>query len=255
MDRKKFDQWMMGLIPERVEVIEGARCVSVNRADEGFALDYTQNGETKTVTADFVVGADGANSIVRRSLLHNDSFRKYVAIQEWHEGFSLRPTYNCYFDKGITDCYAWGISKDNHFLLGGAFPVQGARDRFEKLKQKLASHGYRFGEPVKKEACLVLRPRIFSRRCLGDNGAFLIGEAAGLISPSLEGISYALNSAVALAEAFKSSTSRPNVDYAAKMGGLRLDLLMRHVKSLFYYSPFARRIVMKSGIKSIQVIP
>lgn len=49
---------------------------------------------------------------------------------------------------------------------------------------------------------MVLRPRSFFDFCPGKGGAFLIGEAAGFISPSsLEGISYAMESADMLSRA------------------------------------------------------
>jgi flavin-dependent dehydrogenase len=123
------------------------------------------------------------------------------------------------------------------------------------MKQKLSEYGYSFGEPARSESCLILRPGGFSRHCLGEDGAFLIGEAAGLISPSLEGISYALNSGAVLSTVLNSGASRPNSEYARKMAGVRADLLMRHIKSLFYYTPLARKIIMKSGINSIRVMP
>jgi len=254
MDRLKFDQWLIGMIPGRVEVVKGVQCVSVQRADNGFALDYTLNGIRKTIHAQYVVGADGANSIVRRSLFPEVAFDKRIAIQEWYEGQEVRPTYTCFFDKDITDCYAWGISKNNYFILGGAFPIHGGKRRFEELKRKLVGLGYSLGRPIKSEACLVLRPKSPFQRCLGEKGAFLIGEAAGLISPSLEGISYALNSAATLSEVFNSNPAPLNGDYAARMMGTRANLLMRHVKSLFYYSPAARRLIMKSGVGSMRVI-
>lgn len=58
------------------------------------------------------------------------------------------------------------------------------------MKRRLKAYGYEFDNPVKTEACLVLSPSSLKQLCYGRDNCFLIGEAAGFISPSsLEGIS------------------------------------------------------------------
>jgi len=69
----------------------------------------------------------------------------------------------------------------------------------------------------------------------------------------MEGISYALNSAFTLSKVFNSNPIPLHCDYAARMRGVGVNLLMRHVKSLFYYNPLARWLIMKSGLGSIHV--
>ena len=112
--------------------------------------------------------------------------------------------------------------------------------------------GFPLEIPVKTEACVVLRPRSFHDFCIGANNAFLIGEAAGFISPSsLEGISYAMESADMLSTAL--SSSNPAAKYRRKTLKLRIKLGMKVLKCPFMYHPFLRRLVMKSGIQSIKV--
>ncbi|MCL2424386.1 MAG: hypothetical protein FWD11_10940 [Micrococcales bacterium] len=66
---------------------------------------------------------------------------------------------------------------------------------------------------------------------------------------SLEGISYALRSARALAAAL--DTGEPERRYWAATRSIRADLLGKHLKSPFMYNPSIRRLVMASGLLTV----
>ena len=130
-----------------------------------------------------------------------------------------------------------------------------SRERFENQKKKLEKYGFRFGEPLKTEACLVLRPSAFHDFCCGRNGGFLIGEAAGFISPSsLEGISSAINSAEDLSQVLNAKTGDLNRKYKAKTRNIRLKIFFKVLKCPFMYQSFLRKLVMKSGLQSINIV-
>lgn len=253
-DRHKFDLWLLSLVPARVARCHG-RCHGVKRLPQGgFSLALRDAAGERIVSAARVVGADGANSIVRRSLFPARQPRRYVAIQQWFHETHEKPFYSCVFDPETSDCCSWSISKDDYFIFGGAFAPKNCRAAFERQKEKLAAFGFSFGAPVKTEACLVLRPRGFGDFCLGADHAFLIGEAAGIISPSsLEGISVAINSAVALAEALRSSS--PHAAYRKKTMRLRAKLFLKVLKCPFLYYPPLRSLVMRSRLKAISIYP
>lgn len=253
VDRAKFDRWLLGLIPDTVEV-RTARCTGICRQDDGFTITFAEHGESPvTVHARTVVGADGAGSLVRRTLFGPGKIRRYVSIQQWFPLSSVNPFYSCVFDPLTSPCCSWSICKDNHFIFGGAFPGKNCMAAFELQKQRLAKYlGMDFGTPEKTEACQVLRPHRPASFCLGGGGAYLIGEAAGLISPSsLEGISSAILSATALADSLESRN--PLSTYRGKTRSLRWHLLAKNLKCPFMYNPFLRRLVLKSGLTSIPV--
>jgi hypothetical protein len=71
-------------------------------------------------------------------------------------------------------------------------------------------------------------------------------------------MSWAFNSSYYLARVFNSSKGKPlntlHLAYRKKTLPMRLKLFAKRLKCPFMYSPFLRKLVMKSGLKSIRVI-
>ena len=255
LDRHKFDQWLMNQIPEHIEVHNNAICTDIMQDENRFKVTYTENHESQTIWAKYLVGADGAASIVRRTLYKDFHIHTHLAIQQWFSDVHHTPFYSCIFDSDITDSYAWGLTKDDCFILGGAFSIKTGKQDFEILKEKLRRYDFQLDNPLKTEACLVLRPFGPRNYCYGSNGAFLIGEAAGFISPSsLEGISYAIDSGYLLSQCLNNANHNPNWEYRKGTRRIRLKLFSKYIKRPFMYHPFSRKLIMKSGLLSVPTL-
>lgn len=253
IDRHKFDLWLESFVLNKATVFNGCRCSKIEEYDSFYKIFFYKNGEEHSITSKYLVGADGANSIVRTKFFKGKKIKSYIAIQQWFKAKDENPFYSCIFDSKNTDCYSQSVHKDGYLIFGGAFPYKDSRARFENQKQKLKAYGFKFDNPVKTEACLVLRPASMSSFCLSKNNVFLIGEAAGFISPSsLEGISSAIISGYLLSKALLKNN--PNKSYQKSTFTLRLKLFCKNLKNPFMYNPFIRNLVMKSDLKAIKLI-
>jgi flavin-dependent dehydrogenase len=124
------------------------------------------------------------------------------------------------------------------------------------LKEKLRRKGVSFGRLVKREGCFVYLNKRLMSMCIGKNKAYLIGEAAGMISPSsLEGISYSMESGKILSEIISKGLDNIGYKYFIKTLGIRMKLIYKIFKMPFMYNRILRKIIMKNGIKTIKKYP
>lgn len=255
MDRYAFDKWLLSLVPDGVEMIS-ARCTDITEVEDGYEIGYIQNGTKQTVRADRIIGADGGGSLVRRRLIGNMP-KQYTAIQEHYPAAGQKtPYYSCIFDRVTSDSCSWTIHKDGFVIFGGAFEKSGCREMFEQQKARFEEMaGTKFGDAVKREACLVTSPRRFSDFNCGKESVYLLGEAAGFISSSsFEGISSAIISGKLLAKAFADGKNDRHIlrNYKRSTLPLRLKLLTKIFKRKVLCSPILRFLILKSGIQSIE---
>ena len=259
LNRAKFDQFMKEMVPSQVDFVN-ASCRSVVKKTDGYLLELQTGDEILKVTCEYVVGADGASSVVRRCLFQEKKIQRYVSIQQWFLAENENPYYSCVFDHATSPSCSWIFFKDGYLVFGGAFEPAYCRKAFEEQKRKLIERGIVpgsvFEHPVKTEACMVSRPHMFHGICQGKETAFLLGEAAGFISPSsFEGISYALASGEALAKSFRESKTKKDVQkkYRCKTARLKLKVQIKCIKHPFMFQKLLRALVLKSGIGAIPI--
>ncbi len=257
MDRYLFDKYLVSLIPSKVNIVNG-RCIKVVKENDVYIVSVKCNNEIKEYKTTSVVGADGCSSIVRRTF-YKDNIMKYMAIQEWYKCKDKSNSfYSCIFDKKTSSSCSWIIHKDDYLIYGGAFDLKNCKSNFAKQKNKLSKFlKIDLTKVSKKEACLVYRPQKYCDFITGKAGAYLIGEAAGFISPSsFEGISSAIKSGELLAESYikyNNDYKKITKKYKNKALKLKIKLMLKVIKRIFMYNYVIRNIIMRLGISSIKI--
>ena len=272
MNRERFDRYLFELVPEAID----KRCGMVVKdiyAMDGYWEVHCKDldGSLQIVQAKFLVGADGANSLVKRRCLppvNEEGSKKYFSIQKWYPIDETLPYFTGIFDSTITDYYSWTIQKGKHLILGTAIPCDddfggGADALFTKLKHKVSRHlGISLEEADKTEGAFIERSQLQSDLCFSAtvkvmNGnrlpLALIGEAAGATSPtSAEGFSYGLTTSLKLFKALKGGLKHAEKRYDLSCNSVRRNLMMKRLKSPAMYWPKLRGAVMASGLTAIK---
>lgn len=255
INREKFDRWMVSLLPPSVHIVCGALFTKHYFEDGIFKIHFRNNGKEYVERAKYLIGADGAFSILRRQLLPEPFQKTYISIQEWFKVKNQQPYFSAVFDGEISDFYSWTIPKEEYILLGTAvLPEKNTTQKLELLKKRLIKYGFEFQNRKKRHGAFILRPISAKQICLGQGNLALIGEAAGLISPtSAEGFSYAFRSALALAQSIQESPDNLAKQYLKNTKELRMNIVFKNMKAPFMYNAFLRKAAMKSGLLSMDI--
>ena len=135
VDREKFDRFLLDMVPDTLDVVSAA-CKRIEKYGDGYELTLRTEGGEERVRCDYLVGADGANSIVRRSLFPKMKIQRYTAIQQWFAARESNPFYSCVFDNETSPSCSWIFFKDGKLVFGGAFSMEHSREAFEKQKEE-----------------------------------------------------------------------------------------------------------------------
>ncbi len=248
IDRARFDRYLFGL-SQSTDKYAGRVVRDIKHLPDGYKILLSDG---TTLHSRLLIGADGACSVTAKRLGISRNARSYVCVQQLFRACEDQMLYSAVFDRRLTDYSGWTFVKDGIAYVGGAFlPDGSANEKLDTMVERLSGLGYRFGQKLSREGAMLLRPRFMpSAAVSGDCSCALIGEAAGLVSPSsAEGISFAINSAAA---AYESIARKGDFScYAAATRSLRMRLALKQLKLPFMYSPLLRSAVLKSGITAI----
>lgn len=208
--RKDLDFWLVNRARESGVIIEDGARVDHILSEEGYYHVITQHqGNGETIRARFVIGADGATSVVRRSIFPDLDVRYSGPVRECYSGaLNLEKDFiHWFFPRGLPRPRFNVNQKNDVFLIEGA----GIRELATEIIETLLPYGFNpESTPIWKDGCsiaLLHEPLLSGTFQPGKDNILLVGDAAGLILPlTFEGIGSALRSGVLAAEAILKST-------------------------------------------------
>jgi geranylgeranyl reductase family protein len=216
--RTEFDELLLRTASDAgAEILEGVKVNSVRNE----AMDATVETESGNFAARFVVGADGANSVVRSTVGQRSAHFWQVGLScEVPEEYIVPGSidYDCMrVDWGtLPSGYAWIFPKRGFVNIGVGCPSTIGRmlrpylmeflDREKVLKPGTAERLKFGGHQL---------PTLTSETRIARESVLLAGDAAGLIEPFTgDGISFGLHSAEIAAQTILHSLNQPALDAA-----------------------------------------
>lgn len=233
VDRVKFDDWLMGMLPSNVTVLPQTRFVALEQDSEKVKATFkdtgTADGSALVIEADYLIGCDGPRSTVRRALPVTQ-LKLYKTLQEFlpvHE--DAEPYFDCLYSRNIAPSYGYGylIPKDDAVIIGSVFFPESkncARAHERAIEEFRTRYHYGYEQVRPREAWTAVKVNSVRDVVGGVGRVLLAGEANGIMSPSSgEGISFALNSgklagmAVATQGRHKNAGQAPLEAYRASL--------------------------------------
>lgn len=149
------------------------------------AVTVEHNGRQERITARYVVGADGARSMVAGQLGLDRNSEMLTGIEEIVPPIDSRPVLHCFIDPILAPGYiAWIANDGQEAHIGTA----GYRDRFDPARALAAfraSLPFPVGRAIERRGGLIPVNGILRR--IGNERGLLVGDAAGAVSPLTAG--------------------------------------------------------------------
>lgn len=205
--RVDFDHFFFNQIKDLpdIDIFQSHKVKRIEIADEAVVLET----DKITVKGKVILGADGANSIVRRKLMKGKIQREHhtAGLRQYYEnvsGFDERSHIELHFYDDIIPGYFWIFPlPNNQANVGMGMLSSEISDRKTNLKEKLADiiqnhpnvkDRFKDAKAMESVKGFGLPMGSVKRQCSG-NHFLLLGDAAGLIDPfSGEGIGNAIRS-------------------------------------------------------------
>jgi geranylgeranyl reductase family protein len=247
--RREFDGALLAAASAAGARLHPLRVTAMQRDGNRWALT-TRDG---TLRAGWIIGADGANSLVRRHVTRPFAREDLsIAAGYFVHGRTAREIAVAFDD--ASSGYLWSFPRPDHLAVGicaqadrctSAGLLAQARLWIDRhVAQATAGALERYSWPIPS-----LGEHALSRAPTAGPGWMLVGDAAGLVDPiTREGIYFALRSGEMAADALAGG-GRPEVTYAARVRAEIQGELVRaaRLRARFYQPRFIELLLKALG--------
>lgn len=197
ISRERYDYWLAESSGAKLK--DNCKFISLSyNTDDTISISLRDKDEEKKIKAKYLVGADGADSDVRKALYPDlrSKMRWLTLYEEWYEG-------RCDLDSNWY--YGWVISQEEgHFgglgfhdgliqVVVGSRKGRDVREVFRRFRDTMESrHSLHVDSTVRTTGCIQNNMGPSGLFVFGRGNVLLAGEAAGLLAIASEGITPAL---------------------------------------------------------------
>ena len=177
LDREKLEQHFYDLA--KVKKIKKSKVKEISKRENKYIIS---DGE-KEFIADKIIGADGPNSIVKRTLFKENKLEFYSGIQAVVKGNFKSNTYEVYFDKKYSDVmFSWIVPINSKKALIGVAAQRKTKDYFNRFLTDLNIDNTKI---IEKFGGTI--PVFNPRNRIEKQNAYLIGDSAGQVKATTGG--------------------------------------------------------------------
>lgn len=176
--RDAFDKDVSGMaVGSGTDLRLNARVIEAKVGNDGAEVKFRHNGNLETARARIIVGADGANSVVRKDLF-GEKPRRVVSTYQVDSAYRMedQESVSVYLgSKTSRGFFAWAVPTGNISRIGTGTIGSGARNFYQALAERFPLDtviGIN-GAPI---------PISYLKKTYGERSV-LIGDAGGIVKP------------------------------------------------------------------------
>ncbi|MBT7903299.1 hypothetical protein HN587_05530 [Candidatus Woesearchaeota archaeon] len=249
INREKFDQHLFLQAKNNgVKTFLEHKLISINKQKK--EANFLNNGKTKKQKYDILIGCDGPNSIVAKTI--GVKYQYWVGVQEvckiitppakknqnLIQNFD-HTTYEVYLGTKYSGFFGWQVPESKNTTIIGVASQKNIKEKFKKLKEELQkNNNYK---KIETQGGLI--PIYDPKQKISDShaGIFLIGDSAGQVKATTGGGIIpgliASNSFVKSVKYNKTDLKKLNLQYNKNLRNLnfklRLHLTIRQILNKF----------------------